>query len=69
MLVPTPDEDLGTIVLAAPVPRLTETPGRIAGAGRRVGQDTRRVLAEVAGFADDNINRLFAAKVVFEEGH
>ena len=67
MLVPTPDDELGTVTLAAPVPRLSETPGRIARAGRRIGQDTRQVLAEVAGFSNDEIDRLVGAKIVFEE--
>lgn len=67
MLVPSPDDDLGTVTLAAPVPRLGETPGRIAHAGRRVGQDTRRILAEVAGYKNEQIDRLVAAKIVFEE--
>ncbi|MDO8876753.1 MAG: CoA transferase [Pseudolabrys sp.] len=67
MLVPTPDDDLGTITLAAPVPRLSDTPGRIAHAGRRIGQDTRQVLAEVAEFSPEKIDRLVDAKIVFEK--
>lgn len=67
MLVPAPDDELGTVTLAAPVPRLGDTPGRIAHAGRRAGQDTRRVLAEVAGFDNERIDRLVATKIVFEE--
>lgn len=67
MLVPAPDDELGTVTLAAPVPRLGETPGRIAHTGRRAGQDTRRVLVEVAGFDNERIDRLVAAKIVFEE--
>ncbi len=67
MLVPTPDEDLGTITLAAPVPRLSDTPGRIASAGRRIGQDSRHVLTEVAGFSNEKIDRLVREKIVFEE--
>lgn len=67
MLVPTPDEELGTVTLASPVPRMSETPGRIVCAGRRIGQDTRRVLKEVGEFSDEVIDRLVAEKVVFDE--
>lgn len=67
MLVPTPDDELGTVTLASPVPRLSETPARVNHAGRRIGEDTRRVLQEVAELSDDAIDRLVAAKIVFEE--
>ncbi|MPZ58943.1 MAG: CoA transferase [Rhizobiales bacterium] len=67
MLVPAPDDDLGTVTLAAPVPHLSETPGRIARAGRRIGQDTRRVLATVGGYSNDQIDRMVDARIVFED--
>src|SRR5665213_1072914 len=44
-LVDAPDEELGTVCMAAAVPRMSATPGGVRHAGRRVGQDTRRVLA------------------------
>ena len=67
MLVLAPDDDLGTVTLAAPVPRLGDTPGRIVHAGHRVGQDTRRVLTEVAQFSPEHVDRLVEAKIIFEE--
>lgn len=65
MLVDAPDDDLGAVAMAAPVPRMSETPGRIRHAGRRVGQDTRRVLAEIAGFAAEELDKLESAGVIF----
>jgi len=63
-IVRAPDEDLGSIAMAAPVPRLSQTPGRVRHAGHHIGQDTRRVLAEVAGYTADEIVELERAGVV-----
>jgi crotonobetainyl-CoA:carnitine CoA-transferase CaiB-like acyl-CoA transferase len=63
-IVHAPDAELGSVAMAAPVPRLSETPGRVVHAGRRVGQDTRRVLAEVAGCSEEEIDRLQRAGVI-----
>ena len=65
MLAEVGDPSLGTVRLAAPVPRLSETPGAIRHAGRRVGEDTSRVLADVAGASEEEIASLNAAGVVF----
>ena len=67
MLARAPDDDLGTVAMAAPVPRLSETPGRIRHAGKRVGQDTRRVLSEIAGFSAEELDRFEAARVIFSD--
>lgn len=67
MLVEARDDDLGTVAMAAPVPRLSETPGSIRHAGKRIGQDTRRVLAEIAGLAEEELDRLEAAGVIFSD--
>ena len=67
MLVRAPDDDLGTVAMAAPVPRMSETPGRIRHAGKRVGQDTRRVLGEIAGISTQELDRLEAAGVIFSD--
>jgi crotonobetainyl-CoA:carnitine CoA-transferase CaiB-like acyl-CoA transferase len=64
MLATVPDDKLGTITLAAPVPRLSKTPGRILKSGGKVGEHTREVLRELAGCSDDEITRLEAAGVV-----
>ena len=67
MLARAPDDELGSITLAAPVPRLGDTPGRINHAGHRIGQDTRRVLAEVGRLTEAQIDRLIQMEVVFAE--
>lgn len=65
MLVKASDDDLGAITMAAPVPRMSETPGCVRHAGKRVGQDTRRVLSEIVGLTDDEQDKLEAAGVIF----
>lgn len=64
MLAVVPDDDLGTVTMAAPVPRLSATPGHIVKSGGRIGQDTRRVLNELAGFSIEEIDRLVAMGIV-----
>jgi crotonobetainyl-CoA:carnitine CoA-transferase CaiB-like acyl-CoA transferase len=63
-LVDAPDDELGTVCMAAPVPRMSATPGGVRHAGRRVGQDTHRVLAEIAGFSSDQIAELERGGIV-----
>jgi crotonobetainyl-CoA:carnitine CoA-transferase CaiB-like acyl-CoA transferase len=67
MLVSVPDEDIGPITMAAPVPKLSETPGRTVHAGRRIGQDTRAVLRDFAGLAPEDLEQLIADGVVRAE--
>jgi crotonobetainyl-CoA:carnitine CoA-transferase CaiB-like acyl-CoA transferase len=64
MLVPAPDDDLGTVTLAGVVPKLSATPGALHWSGRRVGQDTRTVLQRFAQLTDAEIDALQAEKVV-----
>ena len=65
MLVPASDDDLGTVTLAAPVPKLSRTPGSIRRSGGRIGQDTRRVLADLAGLSDPELKRLEAERIIY----
>ncbi len=58
MLVRVPDEDLGTVTLAGIVPKLSATPGAIRHAGRRIGEDTREVLADILGLAPAQLRQL-----------
>jgi crotonobetainyl-CoA:carnitine CoA-transferase CaiB-like acyl-CoA transferase len=67
MLVKASDDDLGAVAMAAPVPRMSGTPGRIRHAGRRVGQDTRRVLSEIAGITAVELDNLEASGVIFSD--
>lgn len=43
-LVGVPDEGLGEVLMTAPVPRMSATPGRVAHAGRPLGADNADVL-------------------------
>ena len=65
MLVPTPDDELGSVTLAGVVPKLSATPGKLRWAGRRIGQDTREFLKEAARLSDLEIDRLIADGVIF----
>ncbi|CAM9985949.1 unnamed protein product, partial [Phaeothamnion confervicola] len=65
MLVPTPDDDLGTVTLAGVVPKLSATPGKLRWAGHRTGQDTRDFLRDTANLSDTEIDRLVAADIVY----
>jgi crotonobetainyl-CoA:carnitine CoA-transferase CaiB-like acyl-CoA transferase len=64
MLARVADEDLGTVAMPAPVPRLTRTPGAITRSGGGVGRDTRRVLRDVLGLTEQEIERLKRENVV-----
>lgn len=64
MLQSVPSDELGEVTVPAVVPRLSATPGAITHAGRRIGQDTRQVLREVAGLADTELDALAAAGVI-----
>ena len=64
MLVRVPEPELGSVTLPAPVPRLSDTPGRIRHAAGRVGTDTERILQELAGLSHDEIARLEADHVI-----
>ena len=63
-IVEAPDEDLGGVAMAAVVPRLSDTPGKVRHSGHRVGQDTRRVLGELLGLAPERIDALARAGIV-----
>ena len=65
-IVNAPDEDLGSIAMAVPVPRLSSTPGAVRHAGRHIGQDTRRVLGEVAGLSEADLDRLEKEGIILD---
>ncbi len=67
MLVPVPDDDLDSITMAAPVPHLSDSPGKATHAGHRVGQDTRAVLRDIGGLSDDAIDKLIVAGTIRAE--
>jgi crotonobetainyl-CoA:carnitine CoA-transferase CaiB-like acyl-CoA transferase len=59
-----PDADLGSVAMATVVPRLSQTPGVVRHAGRRVGEDTREVLRTLLGFDPARIETLERAGVI-----
>ena len=69
MLARVPDEELGSVTMPAVVPKLTATPGSIFHAGRRIGQDTRAVLREVAGMSEQEIVELEEKGVIACDPH
>ena len=52
-LVEIEDEELGTVSLAAPVPRLSGTPARVGHVGPPLGRDTDDVLADLGYSAEE----------------
>ncbi|MGE0873119.1 MAG: CaiB/BaiF CoA transferase family protein [Burkholderiales bacterium] len=65
MLVPAPDDELGTVTLAGIVPKLTATPGKVRWSGHRIGQDTRSFLRDVGELSDAEIDRLAAEGIIY----
>lgn len=63
-IIDMPDEELGHIAAAVPVPRLSRSPGKVRHSGRRIGQDTHQVLRDIAGLDDKTIDALQATGVV-----
>jgi crotonobetainyl-CoA:carnitine CoA-transferase CaiB-like acyl-CoA transferase len=47
------DGDTGSVTLAAPVPRMSATPARVAHVGRALGHDTDRVLRDLGYSAEE----------------
>jgi crotonobetainyl-CoA:carnitine CoA-transferase CaiB-like acyl-CoA transferase len=64
MLATVKDPQLDEVRLAAPVPRLSDTPAAIRHAGGRIGEHTAEVMREL-GLADGEIERLAADGVIF----
>ena len=64
MLLHVAEEELGEVVLAGIVPKLSNTPGRVTHAGRQVGNDTAEVLREL-GITDEEISRLCEKGIVY----
>lgn len=58
MLVEVEDEDVGNVTLAGVVPKLSRTPGKIKWTGRRIGQDTQKLLIKYLALSPEEIKRL-----------
>ena len=64
MLAEVPDDELGTVTLAAVVPKMSDSPGSIRRSGGVVGRDTREVLRQIAHLSDQEIEHLEAAGII-----
>ena len=65
-IVRVADDDLGSVAMAAPAPKLSETPGEITHAGREIGADTISVLHRLAGMTRPEIDGLLDAGIAFD---
>jgi crotonobetainyl-CoA:carnitine CoA-transferase CaiB-like acyl-CoA transferase len=54
-IVPIEDEELGLLRMQDVVGKFSRTPGRIRGAGPRLGQHNREILVEALGFSSDEL--------------
>ena len=63
-IVTLDDEDLGPLRIQNVMFRMLDTPGAVRFAGRRLGQDTRRVLAERLGLSEERLDELAARGVI-----
>jgi len=63
-IVAAPDDELGTVSMAAVVPRLSETPGEVVHSGHRIGQDTRAILRDLLALDDARIDALAQAQII-----
>ena len=63
-LVSVTDPEVGEVVVPAVIPRLSETPGRIAHLGPALGDANEDVLGNLLGLSGEEIARLRDAKVI-----
>ncbi|HTX03116.1 MAG TPA: CoA transferase [Candidatus Acidoferrales bacterium] len=62
-IVTVPDDDLGTVKMQNLLFRMSETPGEVRTAGRRIGHDTDSVLRELLGFSDEHLHELYVSGI------
>ena len=64
MLQKLDDAALGSVTVAAPVPRLSKTPGRIDWAGGAIGEHTREVLMQYLAMSPAELDALAASGAI-----
>lgn len=67
MLVNAPSAEFGEVVLPGIAPSLSANAGQVRFAGRRIGQDTRAVLADWLGSRTDELDALEQAGVIHDD--
>ena len=65
-IVRVPDEQLGSLAMAAPAPKLSETPGQVTHSGREIGADTITVLRHLGGLTEQEIDDLLDSGIAFD---
>ena len=63
-IVTVQDEELGPVKMQNVMFRMSETPGRIRWAGRRIGRDNLEVYGELLGITPERLAELKAQGVV-----
>ena len=63
-IIDVPDQHLGSVAMAAVVPRLSATPGDVRHSGHDIGHDTREVFTDILGFDDERIGTLARDAVI-----
>ena len=62
------DPVLGPVTVAGVVPKLSQTPGSIRWAGRKVGADTRAVMTGELGLDDAELEAMAEAGIIAGDG-
>ena len=63
-IVPVLDEDYGEMLMTAPIPRMSETPGTIRSLGPRIGNGNEAVFGTLLGMTAEEMERLRAAGTI-----
>ena len=63
-IVPVQDEDYGEVLMAAPIPRLSDTPGSIRSLGPKLGEGNDAIYGGLLGMSREEIDRLRDAGVI-----
>jgi formyl-CoA transferase len=63
-IVDVEDEEFGELPMAAPVPQMSKTPGRIRSLGPALGQHTDEVLSDLLALPPEQLHELHTAGVI-----
>ncbi len=68
-IVHAADNELGSIAMPAPAPRLSATPGEVRHAGGAIGADTVDVLGRIGSYDRAQIDTLLSSGAAFDAAH